>query len=92
MSIVYIPPNLQDSESLVCSICRVKLSLTMAATGLIDAGRHQTFTCISHLFEVEKLIVGWADFIAQERIKLLRQERDSNFLYGESTRDAWLNS
>lgn len=87
MSILQFPSELQFVD-LTCALCRVKLSLARATCGLLDAHNQQTFICISHLFEVEKLIMGWADFIAQERTKYLRQEQDISLLYREGAQDA----
>lgn len=82
MAVIHLPSELQTKD-LCCAICRVKLSLSRATAGLYDANNQQTFACISHLFEVEKLINGWADFMAQERIKRLRQGQEPvNLLYG----------
>ena len=58
---------------LTCAICRVNLSLAKATAGLYTHDNHQAFACISHLFEVEKLILGWADFISAELEKLNQQ-------------------
>lgn len=80
--IVYLPSKMQ-TNNLDCAICCVKLTLARATTGLPNANNQQTFACISHLFEVEKLINGWADFMAQERMKrLLQGQEPIDLLYG----------
>ena len=81
--IVHLPSEMQVN-GLDCALCRVRLSLTRATAGLFDANGQQAFACISHLFEVEKLINGWADFMAQERIKHSQQDQEpTHLLYGE---------
>src|SRR3982751_1363355 len=75
MAIIKLPSSLQVILPLVCSICKVKLSLDKATAGLLDYNGRQAFACVSHLSEIEKLILGWADFSANERFKSLHQGR-----------------
>jgi hypothetical protein len=80
--IVYLPSEIQPNN-FDCAICRVKLTSARTTTGLPDANGRQAFACISHLFEVERLINGWADFTAQERMKHLQQGKEPvDLLYG----------
>ena len=74
MAIVASPKELRIIEPLKCSVCCVKLWLSKATAGLFDADNHQAFACVSHFSEVELLIVGWANFIAAERIKKQRSD------------------
>lgn len=60
-------------QPLTCAICRVNLPLAKATAGLYTHDNHQAFSCVSHLFEVERLILGWADFISVELEKLNQQ-------------------
>lgn len=80
--IVYLPSELQVGGSLDCAICNVRLPLERATAGLFDADNRQTFACVSHLYEVEKLIVGWADFLIRERYRYLEQSQEPvNLIY-----------
>lgn len=84
MAIVNLQPKSQYAQQLICSICRVKLLLPKATAGLFDADNNQAFACISHFSEVELLIVGWADFIINERRKAKRKT-------DAGVGNAWLN-
>ncbi len=87
MAITSLPTSLTDIDSLVCAICSVKLSLDKATAGLLDGNGHQTFACVSHFSEVEKLITGWADFMATERYKYLhRGQQPETVIYGADRR------
>lgn len=66
MSIIELPASLRPTP-FACVICQVGLSLDKATVGLPKADRTAGLACISHFWEVELLIVGWADFIAGER-------------------------
>ena len=69
---------------LICAICRVDLSLAKATAGLYDCHNQQAFACVSHFMEVEKLIIGWADFITAEIEKCLeRGNEPANLIYGD---------
>lgn len=82
MAITYLPPDLID-VSLTCAICSVKLTLDKATAGSLDCNGQQVFACVSHFLEVEKLITGWADFLAKERFKYLRKgQSPEDLLYG----------
>jgi hypothetical protein len=83
MAITRLPPDTADTNTLTCAICHVQLPLNKATTGLLDGKGHQAFACVSHFSEVEKLIGGWADFMAAERYKYLRQGQEPQALiYG----------
>lgn len=83
MAIVNLPPDLVSTSTLTCAICSVKLTLDKATAGLLDCNGHQAFACVSHFSEVEKLINGWADFLAKERFKYLRKgQSPEDLLYG----------
>jgi len=71
-------------DPLTCAICRVKLPLDKATAGLYDCHNRQAFACVSHFMEVEKLIIGWADFISAEMQKCLEGSREpANLIYKE---------
>jgi hypothetical protein len=74
MAITQIPKEISVKDRLACSICRVSLLLNKATAGLFDANNRQAFACVSHFSEVELLIIGWADFMADERRKYQRQK------------------
>ena len=75
----YPPPY-----KLTCAICRVDLPLAKATAGLYDCHNDQAYACVSHLYEVEKLIVGWADFITAELEKCLKHGSEpANLIYGD---------
>jgi hypothetical protein len=90
MGIVYLPPELEVS-SRACSICRVKLTLDKATAGLFDADNHQALACVSHFSEVELLIVGWANFIAFERMRYLQHKQQPGNLIYEGGSNVWFN-
>lgn len=71
MAITKLPANFKLAEPLTCAICGVSLTHDKATAGMLDGQHHQTFACVSHFSEVEKLIFGWADFTAKERYKSL---------------------
>lgn len=71
MAVTKLPSDFKLAEPLICAICGVKLTLDKATAGMLDSDRCQTFACVSHFSEVEKLITGWADFTAKERYKAL---------------------
>lgn len=71
MAITKLPPDPKSAEPLICAICGVKLDLDKATAGMLGSNCQQTFACVSHFSEVEKLILGWADFVAKEKYKSL---------------------
>lgn len=83
MSIVELPASLRPSP-FACVICQVGLSLDKATVGLPKADETIGLSCISHFWEPELLIVGWADFIARER-RLYERLHDSlsDLMYSE---------
>jgi hypothetical protein len=89
MAIVQIPKEIPVKYHLACSICYVSLLLDKATAGLFDANNRQAFACVSHFSEVELLIVGWADFMADEREKYQRQKREAEAL---GVSNAWLDT
>lgn len=91
MAVVEIPTELGVKLPLVCTICNVELLISKATVGLLKADKTQAFACISHFWEVELLITGWADFLTQERREHKRlQDGSMDSFYGGG--DAWLNS
>lgn len=81
MAIVKLPDTF--SPVMACAICSVKLTPNRATVGLFDAHNRQMFACISHFSEVEKLILGWADFLAEQRRRsLARGEEPAFLIYG----------
>lgn len=80
MAITSLPPNITDTSALACVLCSVKLTLDKATAGFWDGDGRQTFACVSHFSEVEKLINGWADFMARERVKFLRDQQPGGWL------------
>ena len=80
----YPPP-----AHLTCAICRVDLPLAKATAGLYDCHNRQAYACVSHFMEVEKLILGWADFISTEIEKCLQHGNEpANLIYGEELGNA----
>lgn len=71
MAITKLPANFKLAEPLTCAICGVDLTVDKATAGMSDSQGHQAFACVSHFSEVEKLILGWADFTTYERYKSL---------------------
>jgi len=71
MAITKLPSDLKLAEPMICAICGVRLTLDKATAGMLDSEHRQTFACVSHFSEVEKLITGWADFTAKERYRSL---------------------
>jgi hypothetical protein len=84
MAIVNLPTSPDTSPT--CAICKVKLLLDKATAGFLDHQGHQAFACVSHFSEVEKLISGWADYLADERITYLQQgQQPQNVMFGSCT-------
>jgi hypothetical protein len=82
MAIVSVPPA-PVPQPKACAICGVPLTPPKATAGMLDASGKQTYACVSHFMELEKLILGWADFTAQERQKYLRQGQEpTDLIYG----------
>ena len=67
MAITKLPADFKLAEPFTCAICGVSLTLDKATAGPYDGRGRQTFACVAHFSEVEKLITGWADFMAKER-------------------------
>jgi len=81
MAITKLPNFIVPPQT--CAICDVPLSLGKTTAGLFDCRGHQAFACVSHLSEVEKLIVGWADFTAIQRRQFMNLGQEpSNLIYG----------
>lgn len=76
MTITKLPAGFKLAEPLTCAICGVSLTLDKATAGPYDGRGHQAFACVSHFSEVEKLITGWADFMAKERYMHLYHDHD----------------
>ena len=82
MAITRLPTDM-TTKALVCAICASDLSLDRATVGLFDADNQQAFACVSHLYEVEKLIIGWVDFLIRERYRHLQQSQEPvNLIFG----------
>jgi len=81
MAVTKLPSFIAPPQT--CAICGVPLLLGKATAGLFDCHGHQAFACVSHLSEVEKLIVGWADFTAIQRRKFMNLGQEpNNLIYG----------
>lgn len=89
MAIIELPNNQKIDDTLMCSICRVKLLLSKATAGLLNAENRQAFACVSHLSEVDLLIRGWADFMVAERSKHYRRKREADVL---GVSNVWLDT
>lgn len=88
-----ITASYKSAEKLLCPLCSVSLSLDKATAGFYDADGRQTFACVSHFAETEKIIMGWADFIIRERAKCLsRGMEQSDPLYGRANADVRFSS
>ncbi len=91
MAIVRLPDTF--SRDMTCAICGVKLTPDKATAGLFDSHNQQMFACVSHFSEVERLVLGWADFLAAERRRCFeRGEEPAYLIYGGGGRNAWLDS
>lgn len=88
MAIISVPKELYDVEPLSCVICRVRLVPDKATAGLLDGRNRQAYACVSHFSEVELLILGWADFIARERVVYAENKRAGNALLFEGGNNA----
>lgn len=92
MSIAYLPKELQSSDALACALCGAQLPFSLATVGLVYASNQQAFSCSSHLFRAEELIVGWADFLWSEKIKYVKPDLEPNELIYERMHYAWPHS
>ena len=89
MALVSLPP-LPFPQPGICAICRVPLSPDKATAGMFNGRGQQTYACVSHFMELEKLILGWADFTANERQTYLSQGQEPHHVtYGTGGRHAW---
>lgn len=84
MAITRLPASFRLAEPLTCAICGVSLTLDKATAGMLDGQHRQTFACVSHFSEVEKLILGWAYFTAKERYKSLHYDLEPRELLNET--------
>jgi hypothetical protein len=75
MGVTQFPKGMTLPEKVTCVICRKFISLTGATAGLHDAEGNLAFACEGHFWSMSRLIVGWADFMALERSKRLRNGR-----------------
>lgn len=92
MAITKLPSDFMLANPLTCAICSVSLTLDKATAGPSDSKNQQAFACVSHFSEVEKLILGWADFTAKERYKYLHRGQEPDDLIYGGGRNAWLDS
>lgn len=76
MAITKLPAGFRLDKPLICAICGVDLTLDKATAGMSDSRGHQTFACVSHFSEIERLITGWADFMAKECYLHLYQDHE----------------
>ena len=80
-------PDTASSRVASCVICHLEKPLSTLSAGMYDAEYCQAFACDDHFREPNRLIVGWADFIASERVRYLQLHADS--LLSEVS-DEWL--
>lgn len=66
MAIISVPVH-ATTGSVVCVICRERISLANATAGVYDARGQQMFACTVHIWNRSEYIVGWADFVIAER-------------------------
>jgi hypothetical protein len=93
MGIVSLPPEMDSGKPTDCAICSVRIALTGATAGQHSGRGCQMFACVSHFMEVELLILGWADFVIQERERELEAGREPRYLgYKGDGPDVWLDS
>lgn len=93
MGIVNIPLELEPREPLNCAICSVRLTLNGATAGQHNGRGCQMFACVSHLMEVQLLILGWADFAIRDRDLTLSTDNESRFpRHKEGGPDVWINT
>lgn len=91
--ITHLPPDIEVNDEILCALCRVVLTVDKAAIGLLKANKTPAFACISHFWEVELLIVGWADFLARERREYKRlHDNPMDLMYANGGNNAWLDS
>jgi len=87
MALVSLPSD--SPHPTVCVLCDVRLAPDKATAGLLDAEGRQTFACVSHFSEPQKLILGWADFMANQRHEYLhRGIEPQELVYGTGGSDA----
>lgn len=93
MAIVSLSESPDSPKPSICAICDVRLTLETATAGLLDAHGQQAYACVSHFSEPTKLILGWADFAARQRLIYLNRGEEPNIkLYGKGGGNAWLDS
>jgi len=93
MGIVSLPPEMNPGEPIDCAICAVRIALTGATAGQHNGRGCQMFACVSHFMEVELLVLGWADFVIQDRERELKAGREPRYQrYKGDGPDVRLNS
>lgn len=73
MSIIQFPEGKTSKEEVSCAICRRSISLEMATAGLCDVAGELMFACNGHFWNGGQLIVGWTNFLSQQRQQMLRR-------------------
>ena len=62
---------MKPRKTVICVLCSKEIPLTRATAGLLDADGNQAFACNDHFWHGHDYIIGWIDFGASERLKLL---------------------
>ncbi len=70
-----------------CIICHASLSPSDATAGLRYADGTQAFAHSAHFRDSRKVILGWTDFIAEQRQELA--QRSVRTSYFRDTDDEW---
>jgi hypothetical protein len=71
MPILYFPDDLRPPKTVTCAICGTAVPISKASAGLLDAEGNQAFACSNHFYRGREYIIGWVDFGARIRLKLL---------------------
>ncbi len=80
MPITQFPDDLVPKQILVCAICGQLIPPDKATAGLFNADNFQLFACNAHFWESNRFIVGWIEFAAQERLRVMHAGRDPGSL------------
>lgn len=74
MAIIQLQDNQELPSRLLCMICGKQIAPNEAVAGLSNAENNQCFACNGHFWNPHQLIAGWADFMATERARRIRNE------------------
>lgn len=77
MAIINIPTDVGIANCVECIVCGEYIALEQATAGLRNLNAGQAFACNRHFKSGGQYIMGWADFVAGQRITGLHDGIDA---------------